>query len=185
MHGIVHKTLKEYVVDRAGEDAWDAVAERAGLESTLYLPVSRYDDADVDDALDALSTLADEDRRRVERDFGRTLAPELLSTFDAHVPTDRDLAAVLTNLETTYEELGAAVDDVTLPDVVGRRADDGAVVVSYRSPREDGYCWLAYGILEGLVEAFDADATVTKTDCGRDGEGGAAADACRFRLSFE
>ncbi|APW97250.1 hypothetical protein CHINAEXTREME_05455 [Halobiforma lacisalsi AJ5] len=190
MHGIVHKTLKEYVVDRAGEDAWNAVAERAGLESTLYLPVSRYDDADVDDALDALSTLADEDRRRVERDFGRTLAPELLSTFDAHVSTDGDLATLLTTLGTAYEELEVGVDDVTLPDVTGRRTDEGPVIVTYRSPRERGYCWLAYGILEGLAAALDADATVTKTDCayGRgdgdgDGEDEAESDACRFRVS--
>lgn len=181
MHGIVHRTLKEFVIERAGEDAWETVADRAELEPTLYLPVSRYDDREVDAVLETLSTLAGEDRRRIERGFGRALAPEFLSTFDAYLGNEWGLSELLTNLESLTDELAEGVDDVTIPDVAGQQTDETAITVTYRTPRDQRYCWVAYGVLEGLVDAFDADATVTKTDCGSDDD----TEACRFVVELE
>ncbi|MCW8173238.1 hypothetical protein D8S78_19885 [Natrialba swarupiae] len=75
MHGIVHKTLKEYVVERTDEASWNAIVERAGLEPSLYLPVSHYDDAEFEAILETLSAVAVQERAQIERSFGRMLAP--------------------------------------------------------------------------------------------------------------
>ncbi|SDR32414.1 heme NO-binding domain-containing protein [Natronobacterium texcoconense] len=179
MHGIVPKTLEEYVVEHTDETAWDAVLERAAVETTLYLPVSRYDDRELEALLTALSNSAAQSREGIERDFGRRLAPALLATFDAHVADDRELHTVLLELEAIAADIESGIDGVSLPEVSGRVADEGnTVVVTYRSQRE--YCSLAHGVLEGFVSEFDAGAVVEKIDCVHED-----ADACRFRVALE
>jgi predicted hydrocarbon binding protein len=179
MHGIVHKTLKEYVVARTDDDTWDTIVERSGLEPKLYLPVTHYEDGEIDAVLETLSTMATQDRRAIERDFGRTLAPELLSTFSAHLRRDWELPELLESLETVTDDVEAATEGTVLPALSCHRESDAAVV-TYESGRDTRYCGLAHGILEGIVAAFDADATVAETACAGDG-----ADACQFRVDLE
>ncbi|MFP8951351.1 heme NO-binding domain-containing protein [Natrialbaceae archaeon A-arb3/5] len=177
MHGIVHKTVKEYVVDRSDEDTWETIVERAGLEPSLYLPISHYDDEELDAILETVSEIAVQDRPQIERHFGRRLAPELLSTFNAHISADWDLVDLLEQLERVTTEVDAAATDSTVPDLSHRR--EGAdVFITYRSDRS--YCSLAHGILEGLVSEYETDGTVTKVQCSDDGE-----NACQFRLTLE
>ncbi|RKD93930.1 heme NO-binding domain-containing protein [Halopiger aswanensis] len=180
MHGIVHKTLETYVVDRTDEETWERVVDRADLEPQLYLQVSHYDDREIDAVLETLTELAPQDRRTIERGFGRTLAPELLSTFNAHIRTDRDILELLADLETVTAEIDAATEKASLPDVSSRR-DGDEVTVTYETHRETTYCGLAHGVLEGLLAAFDADGTVTEQACDREDD----IDACRFLVTIE
>ncbi|ELZ19106.1 heme NO-binding domain-containing protein [Natrinema limicola] len=179
MHGLVHKTLKEYVVDRTDDETWDTIVDRAGLEPTLYLPVSYYDDAEIDAILETLSGMATQDRRAIERDVGRTLAPELLSTFSAHVSRDWTATELLAELDDVYSDIETATDDTSLPAISACLESDHGVV-TYETHRDTTYCGMAHGILEGVVAAFDGDTTVTETACVDYG-----ADACRFRVDLE
>ncbi|GAB3677963.1 heme NO-binding domain-containing protein [Halopiger thermotolerans] len=180
MHGIVHKTLETYVVDRTDEETWERVVDRADLEPRLYLQVSHYDDREIDAVLETLTALAPQDRRTIERGFGRTLAPKLLSTFNAHVRTDRDVRELLADLERITDEIDAATEKASLPDVSSRR-EGNEVLVTYDTHRETTYCGLAHGVLEGLLVSVDADGTVTERACGRED----GVDACRFLVTVE
>ena len=182
MHGILHKTLEEYIVDRTDEDTWETIIDRADVEPTLYLQVSHYDDRELDAILETVAAMAEQDRRTIERDFGRTLAPELCSTFGAHIRNDWDVRGVLLAIEDVYAEIDDANAETTLPDVAAEPAGDD-VVVTYRTPRDNHYCGLAHGVLEGLVAAFDADATVAERTCVRDD--GESDGACRFLVAFD
>lgn len=178
MHGIVHKTLEEYVVERTDDDTWDTIVEQSDLEPRLYLPVSHYDDEEIDAVLETLSGMASQDRTAIERDFGRRLAPELLSTFSAHINHDRDLPALLAGLEDVYDDIKTATEETSLP-ALSCTLESEHAIVTYDTHRDRRYCGLAHGILEGFVAAFDADATVTEADCVEEG-----ADACRFRVDL-
>ncbi|MFC4439829.1 MULTISPECIES: heme NO-binding domain-containing protein [Natrialbaceae] len=177
MHGIVHKSLKSYVVAKAGGETWDTIVEQADIEPTLYLSVSRYDDAEIDAVLEALASMAVQDRPAIERDFGRSLAPELCSTFDAHLDDEAELLEGLTSLEAITATVERTTTETTLPSVTCAE-DDRAVVVRYDSHRD--YCDLAHGVLEGLVAESDAEATVTERVCVRNGAGD-----CAFRVELE
>ena len=178
MHGIVHNSLKSYVVEKTDDETWNAIVERAGVEPTLYLPVSHYDDAEIDSILEELASMAVQDRPAIERDFGRTLAPELYSTFDAHLDGEAGLLELLASIEAITANVERTTEETTLPDVICTREHDRTVVVRYDSHRD--YCDLAYGVLEGLVAEFDAEATVTERACTRNG-----ADDCAFRVELE
>lgn len=179
MHGIVHKTLEQYVVDRADEDAWDRIIDRADVEPTLYLQVSHYDDDEIDAILETLASMAGEDRHAIEQDFGRALAPELLSTFGAHVRNDWGVLELLDEIETLRTAVENASADVELPEVMSRRAGT-EVHVTYSTHRDPTYCRLAHGILEGLVTAFDEDGTVTEEECVHEG-----GTTCRFLVTID
>ncbi|WP_254762484.1 heme NO-binding domain-containing protein [Natrinema marinum] len=179
MHGIVHKSLKEYVVERTDDDTWDTIVEQTDLEPKLYLPVTHYDDAEIDTVLERLSSMATQDRDAIERDFGRTLAPELLSTFSAHLRRDWEFAELLASLEDVYDDVDDATKEASLPAISCSRESDGTVV-TYDTHRDQQYCGLAHGILEGFAAAYGADATVTETACVDDG-----ADECTFRVDLE
>lgn len=177
MHGLVFKTLEEYVAARTDDRTWERVVDRAGLERTLYLPVSTYDDGEFEALLAALSSMAVQDRRTIERDLGRSLAPALLRTYAAHCRPEWDCFDFLERCGSIRDAVDAANDDVSLPDVTARRDGTGRVDVDYRTHREPTYCALAWGLLEGIAAEFETDATVTKRDCVRDG-----ADSCTFRV---
>ncbi|WP_137291096.1 heme NO-binding domain-containing protein [Natronorubrum halophilum] len=177
MHGIIHKTLKEYVVAKTDAETWEMIVDRADLEPTLYLPISSYDDHEIDRILETLSSMAVQNGRQIERDFGRTLAPELLTTFNAHLRDDWDLFDVLEHLESITDGVGAATNANSLPTVSGTRVSAERVRVTYRTDRERVYCGLAQGILEGLADAFDGETTVTETACVHDGD-----ETCAFRV---
>ncbi|SIS10176.1 heme NO-binding domain-containing protein [Natronorubrum thiooxidans] len=177
MHGIIHKTLEKYVMAKTDEETWASIVDQADIEPTLYLSVSSYDDAEIEAILETLSSLAVQDRRQIERDFGRTLAPELLSTFAAHVRDDGDLFAVLERLESIVESVDTTANATAVPVVSGTRESPDSVRVTYRTHREPCYCGMAQGVLEGMVDAFETDATVTELSCPADGD-----RTCVFRV---
>ncbi|MEY7850211.1 heme NO-binding domain-containing protein [Natrarchaeobius sp. A-rgal3] len=177
MHGIVHKTLKEYVVERADEASWNAIVDRAGLEPSLYLPVSHYDDEEFEVILETLSAVAVQERPQIERSFGRMLAPAFLSTFNAHVRADWALSDLLESLESITNAVDAAADETSVPDLSTKREGED-VLVTYRSPR--WYPDVAHGVLEGVVAEFDTDAAVVVVEDRDDAEG-----VCTFRVRLE
>lgn len=177
MHGIIHKTLKEYVIAKTDEETWGSIVDQADIEPTLYLPVSSYDDAEVEAILETLSSMAVQKRRQIERDLGRALAPELLSTFSAHVRGDGDLFEVLERLESIVESVDTTTNANALPTVSGTRESADCVHVTYCTHRERCYCGLAQGILEGMANVFETEATVIETACVADGD-----ETCAFRV---
>ncbi len=174
MHGIVHKTLKEYVIERTDEETWTSIIDRTDIEPSLYLPVSHYDDAEIDMILAAVTEMAVQDRRTIERDFGRTLAPELLSTFDAYVKDDWTFVELLSRMQSVARSVDESTPKATVPDVSCRQSGD-AMIVTYRSERD--YCGLAHGILEGIATEYSVGVVVSEEGCVHDGD-----DACTFRI---
>ncbi len=174
MHGIVHKTLKEYISEITDPNTWTTIVDRANIEPKLYLPVSHYDDAEIDALLSVFAETRDQHRELIERDFGRRLAPALVSTFDAHLRDQWGLFELLENMEMVTKSVDETTTGTTVPEVTCERTDSGAIV-TYRSQRD--YCELAYGILEGLGETYDTDVSVTKETCIHDGD-----DACTYSV---
>ncbi len=174
MHGIVHKTLKEYVIESTDDETWASIIDRTDIEPSLYLPVSHYDDAEIDTILATLTEMAVQDRRTIERDFGRTLAPELLSTFGAYISDDWTFAELLVRIDAVANAVDESTPEATVPDVSCRDTED-AMIISYRSDRD--YCALAHGILEGVATEYRVAVTVSKDACVHDGD-----DGCEFRI---
>lgn len=167
MHGIIHRSLKQYVVDRTSEDGWETVRDAAGIESRLYLPVSQYPDEEVAAILATVSELTGHDEPAIQRDFGRYFAPQLLDTFDAHVHRDWDALDAVASLEKIYPQVIDKDGDVDSVDVSTRRSNGDTVVVHYRSTRK--LCPMLEGLIEGVGSEYGEKIQIRKETPTREG----------------
>lgn len=175
MHGIVHRSLKEYVVENVDGSAWDAVLEESGIEPKLYLPVSHYPDEEVDAVIATIASLTDNDEGAVQRDVGRFLAPELVNTFEAHVRRGWSTLEVLDALPGVLEAIAAQNADTDPPGIESDRIAEDVVMLTYRSERN--LCLLGEGLIEGLASHYGEDVDVTQEKCVHEGDA-----SCQFAI---
>ena len=175
MHGVVHRELKEYVDERMDEGAWEHVREAAGIEPKLYLPVSHYPDEEFSALVDSIADLTGHDRATVLRNFGRFLAPALLSTFRSHIREGWGVLDLFEGLPEIYERIAAGDDEANLPRVSCDRIVSDTVLFTYRSERE--LCHLGEGIVDGIADEYDTALSIEQDRCLLEGD-----DHCEFTI---
>ncbi|WP_435348132.1 heme NO-binding domain-containing protein [Haloarchaeobius sp. HRN-SO-5] len=177
MHGLLHKSLKQYVGERVERTTWDDVLAGAGIEPKLYLPVTRYPDEEYTGVVTVLAEETGRTEAAVERDVGGHLAPDLLDTFKAHVKSGWGAREVVSNLHAIYSQIEAESDDPSYPTISAERVDDDECVLEYQS--DLGLCDLLEGVVEGVATEFETEARVTERACTHDG-----ADHCELTVEF-
>lgn len=175
MHGVIHRRLKQYVEERMPDGAWDRVVDHAGVEPKLYLPVAHYPDEEFTSMVDAIADLSGHDAATVRRDFGRFLAPELVSTFSAHVKSDWSMFDLLEHLDDVYDEIESQNEDNDPPTVSCDRVVSDMAVLTYESDRR--LCQVGQGIIEGLANQYGEDVSIEEERCMLDGD-----DHCEFTI---
>ncbi len=177
MHGIVHKAFKEFVETEVDGINWEAVVDEAGLEPTLYLPVTDYPDEEFTRAATALSELSGRPDASLHKSFGRSLAPSLLDTFKAHIRDDWDAREVLLALDSIYEQLDSD-DEYSTSSTVSTRTDGNEVVLTYRSDRQ--LCTVLRGIVIGIADEYERTAEIVEPACLQ-----AGADRCELHVTLD
>jgi predicted hydrocarbon binding protein len=173
MHGILFKSLKDFVVDRHDHETWDEVRETADVPGKLYLPIDTYDDEELKSLVVAVSDRTGEPVTDLLETFGRHTAAQLLETYGNVVGNEESALGLIANAESQiHTVLRARNPDLTPPTLTCRREGD-AVRVEYRSDR--GLCSVAKGIARGVGDHFDEDLVVSEESCMRDG-----ADHCEI-----
>lgn len=175
MHGVIHRRLKQYVEKRMPDGAWDQVVEQSGIEPKLYLPVAHYPDEEFTSMVEAISELSGHDQGTIRHDFGRFLAPDILSTFSAHVREEWSMLDVLEHLNEVYDDIEAQNEENDPPDVSCDRVVSDMVVLTYESPRE--LCEVGQGVLEGLANEYNEDVSIQEDRCMLEGD-----DHCEFTI---
>lgn len=175
MHGVIHRRLKEYVEERMPDGAWDRVVDASGVEPKLYLPVAHYPDEELTSMIEAIADLSGHDAGTVHRDFGRFLAPEIRSTFSAHVHSEWSMFDLLEHLEEVYEEIESQNEDNDPPTVSCDRVVSDMAVLTYESDRQ--LCQMGWGIIEGLANEYGEDVSIEEDQCMLEGD-----DHCEFTI---
>jgi hypothetical protein len=151
MHGILHRSLKQYVIDRADDDGWEIVTGVAGVERDMYLPVMDYPDEEALDVLAAVAELTDHPEEDVQVDFGRYFAPGMLDTFDALLPPDVDGLGAIAALDRIYPEVVSKDGPADSVELSTSRPDEDTVVIEYDSRRD------LSAMLEGIARGIAAE----------------------------
>jgi hypothetical protein len=147
--GVVFNLLEEVVVREGGEDLWDSLLDKAGLQGA-YTSLGSYPDADlfrlVAAASEALGVPADE----VVRRFGRNALPLLAQSyprFFAPHTTTRSLMLTLNDI--IHPEVRKLYPGVEVPMFEFDVSSDEVLVMGYASPRK--LCAFAEGLIEGTA----------------------------------
>lgn len=169
MHGIIFKTLKDFVVTNHDHETWDEVRRAADLGGRVYLPIDTYDDGELAALVEATADRTDASVPDLLESYGRFAAAQLLDTYGNVVADDWDALDLVANVETgIHTVLRSHNPDLDPPELVCRRDGDAQVTVLYRSQRR--LCFVARGIVLGVADHYDEPVTVTERTCMHDGD---------------
>ncbi|WP_135851518.1 heme NO-binding domain-containing protein [Halorussus salinus] len=168
MHGIIFKSLKDFVVRDHGHETWDTVRHAADLDGRVYLPIDTYDDGELVRLVEAIGDETGTAIPDLLEEFGRFAAGQLLATYGNVVADDWTTLDVVANAEENiHTVLRAHNPDLDPPELDCRReeTDDGErqVRVRYRSPRR--LCFVAKGIVRGVADHYDEEVRVAEPTC--------------------
>ena len=170
--------LVEEVVGRhRGEDAWDALLERAGLGGA-YTAAGSYPDDEALRLLDAAVAALGSTRSEVLRWFGREAIPMLAARYPGYFAGHRDARSFVLRVNgVVHPEVGNVYRGAAAPSLGFSDGPDGSLVMDYASPRR--LCALAHGLVEGAADHFGETASFEHLRCMDDG-----AESCRCRIDF-
>ena len=177
MKGIIFNLAQEVITDSYGEDTWDDLLERAGLEGS-YTSLGNYPDGELMALVAAAASALGRPAEHVVRDLGVGAIPLLAARypgfFDGHAST---LPFVLTLNEIIHAEVRKLYPDADLPTFEFEDTEGEELVLIYRSKRQ--LCSLAEGFLIGAAAHYGERASIDQPECMHHG-----ADRCRIRCVF-
>jgi hypothetical protein len=177
MKGIVFNLLQSVVEERYGEDTWDGLLERAGLDGA-YTSLGNYSDADLGKLVAGAAEALGSPPETVVRWFGVKALPLLAKAyprfFDSHESTRSFL---LTLNDVIHPEVRKLYPGADVPTFGFDTSSDAVLVMEYRSARR--LCALAAGFIEGAAAHYGEQVSIEQPCCMNRGD-----EACVFELSF-
>ena len=166
MHGILFKSLKDFVVDRHGREAWDEARASADAEGRVYLPIDTYDDGEFRRLVGAVSDRTGRPVPDLLEAFGRHTTAQFLETY-RNVVDEGSALSLIANTETRIHAVLRTHDPSLDPPRLTCRRDGDTVTVEYCSDR--GLCSVAKGIARGVGDHYDEEVVVTEEACMQEG----------------
>lgn len=177
MKGIVFNLLEGVVTKAHGEEAWDTLLERAGVEGS-YTSLGAYPDQDLFRLVRAASEMLQLPPDGVVRWFARQALPLMVARypefFAPHVSTRPFL---LTLNQVIHPEVRKLFPGADVPDFQYDTSSSEVLEMVYRSSRK--MCSFALGLIEGTADHYQESVHYEHPLCMNRGDG-----ECLFRLSF-
>lgn len=157
MHGLINRSIQNFVSDSYGADTWALVAAEAGLDHVDFEAMLSYDDALTPQVLDAVSRVLGRPREELMEDIGTYLVS------NPNVEAIRRLLRFggvnfedfLHSLDDLPDRARLAVADLQLPRMELRQYSDGRFRLVCESPVR-GYGHVMMGILRVMADDYGA-----------------------------
>ena len=175
MHGLIFVSFRDYLAAEHGAAKEEKVMEN----EPFYFVSEAYPDEQFTALVERTIEVLGVPREKLLHAFGvftaeKTFArlyPSLFALF----PTTRSF---LLNVESSiHEVVRVAMPDALPPELDVSEAHDGAVSITYTSPRR--LCTLLRGLVEGTARHYREKAHIEELACMDRGD-----DACRFEVRF-
>lgn len=177
MKGIIFKLLEEAVTAEHGEDTWDALLHKAGLEGA-YTTVGNYPDEELMGLVAAASSALNLEADDVVLWFGRSALPRLHQLypvfFEGHTGAR---SFVLTLNDVIHPEVRKLFPGAYVPTFDFEVSGDDGLTISYQSRRR--LCSFAEGLLEGAAAHFGEEVEVEQEECQKRGD-----ERCKIVCTF-
>lgn len=177
MKGIVFNLLESAVVAEHGEETWETLLERAGLDGA-YTSLGNYPDEQMQGLVMAAADALDAEPGDILQWFGRRAMPLLATRYPALFahPSVRSFLLELNSM--IHPEVRKLYPGADVPTFEFESPSDDVLVMGYRSPRR--LCRLAEGFVEGAAEHFGEIVVFEHVACMHAGD-----EKCVFHLSFK
>ncbi len=177
MKGLIFNLLESAVVQAHGEDTWDQLLDRAGLEGA-WTSVGSYPHQDLLAVVGAAAALWDWSRDDVIRWFGRAAIPPLAAAYPAFFTSHASTFPFLRTLNDVHHlEVLKVYPDADLPVFAfDPRREDGTLIMRYSSAR--ALCTFGEGLIHGAGDYFGEALTVAQPQCVHRGD-----ETCVLQIS--
>lgn len=178
MKGIIFNVVEDAVTAAHGEEAWDALLEKAGVDGA-YTALGNYPDSDLVDLIEAGSVMLGAPPEELTRQLGHAALLGLAQRYPHFfAPFDSVRPFLLTLNDVIHPEVRKLHTDAAPPDFWFGDDDPDGLVIHYRSERR--LCTLAEGMVAGAAAHFGQRADVEHGQCMREG-----ADHCVLFTTFK
>ncbi|WP_256391722.1 heme NO-binding domain-containing protein [Natronoarchaeum rubrum] len=177
MHGIILKTLKDYIVEQYDTETWEDVQGRAGREGEMYVAVTTYDEEVTVELLEATLDVTDTSMKTFMYNWGEWIIEPLVDIYgSAYVEPHWDGFDLLSQIEAIHTQLRQRrMGEMTPPVLQIEEIQEGTLKIVYGSQRQ--WCQWIPGLIEGVGDYYDEEYRYNEHSCMLDGD-----DRCTFSV---
>lgn len=155
MYGLVNRGVRDLVIAAHGEEVWQTIADKAGVDASGFDELVNYDDAITYALVDAASETLQQSAEDILFAFGQhwvlyTGSDKWGYLFDL---AGNDFVSFLQGLDNLHGRVEIAMQESRIPQFSVNKHDDH-LILEYHSHRE-GLAPMVLGLLQGLQDKFD------------------------------
>lgn len=162
MYGMINRAIEDLVRSKAGDDTWDRVRERAGLEPAPFIAMESYPDDVTYRLVEASSEELSMGPAEVLEAFGEhwVLYTAQEGYGDLFAMGGATIQEFLANLKDLHSHVAVGFPNLTPPSFWSTDSTDISIRVHYQSTRS-GLSPMVVGLLRGMGKLYGAPLEVT------------------------
>ena len=178
MYGLILVQLQKFIQRSGGPFAWQLVRRESDLPPGTYLPNQAYSDGETMALIMAASRVFMQSPGDFLEEFGKFLAPELLSFYSDRLDPQWTMLELLEQVHQIFHSrVRSEFSGVFPPKLVLKRLGQNRALLTYSSPRN--LCRLARGIVVGVGNLYQQEVALRETECALRGDA-----QCVFDISL-
>ncbi|MEO5376228.1 MAG: heme NO-binding domain-containing protein [Magnetococcus sp. DMHC-6] len=165
MHGIIFLALEDFLLTKKGEDAWETLLKRVGMQDHIYESDLSYPDQEGSALFAATAHMLGCSKEEMLVEFGRHIIPGLIDlgrSMDIIHSTWKSLD-ILEYLPKIHTQFSHNNPKIHSPDIRTLRIRHGELAIAYYSDRK--LCAFLRGMIVGLGELFKEPLVVQELIC--------------------
>ena len=161
MYGMIHKSVRDMVVMKFGEECWQKICSEAGVSDEHFLSMESYPDEVVYDIVGAATKILELTPEQVLDAFGEhfvtvTLNKNYQNMLKTYGKNSFELLENLNHLHTTIK---TTFSDYKPPMFSVEHVADDKIDLTYQSIRS-GLTPFVHGLLRGMAEFYGESLTI-------------------------
>ena len=164
MYGLVNKAIEGLVRDRFGEETWEEVKDKAGIDADVFVSMGQYPDDVTYKLVAAASEVLQTPAEDILKAFGEywVLYTAKEGYGELLKMSGNSLREFLHHLDDLHAHVGLSFPDLQPPSFQCTENGDSSLVLHYYSDRP-GLAPMVVGLLNGLASMFDTEIDVKQT----------------------
>jgi hypothetical protein len=161
MYGMIHKGVRQMVIDQLGEEAWSATERKLGIGPTELVTGMVYEDSLTIEIIAEAADRLNLDMENCLVEFGRYwIKFAERGSFASFMDfTGQDFPSFISNLDRMHLAVATAMPKAQVPSFSLIKNSPGRMEVEYRSDRT-GLEKFVIGLFLGLLDRFQRQGTV-------------------------
>ncbi len=158
MYGLVNKAAHKFVVTGHGEQVWNEIKEKAGIDVDTFVSMEAYPDEITYKIVGAASEYLKIDAQVILEEFGKYWIEYSMVEGYSHLLelAGNTFPEFLKNLDNMHSYIAQSFTELRPPSFICKEIDENTLILEYHSERP-GLASFVVGLLKGLGNKFNLE----------------------------